>query len=50
VDWLPNGARLFFSPIAKITGEDGMLQYSITKKRCEEAGIDFIGTFLVGKI
>jgi len=49
VDWQPNGAHLFFSPIAKITGEDGMLQYSMTKKRCKEAGIDFIGTFTIGK-
>lgn len=49
VDWVPNGAHLFFSPIAKISGHDGMLQYSMTKKRCTEAGIDFIGTFTVGK-
>jgi len=49
VNWQPNGAHLFFSPIAKITGEDGMLQYSMTKKRCKEAGIDFIGTFTIGK-
>jgi len=48
VDWMPNGAHLFFSPIAKISGKDGMLQYSITKKRCREAGIDFIGTFTIG--
>jgi hypothetical protein len=49
VNWLPNGAHLFFSPIAKITGDDGMLQYSMTKKRCKEAGVDFIGTFTIGK-
>lgn len=48
VDWLPNGAHLFFSPISKISGQDAMLQYSITKKRCREAGLDFIGTFTVG--
>jgi hypothetical protein len=45
---MPNGAHLFFSPIAKISGDDGMLQYSVTKKRCAEAGIDFIGTFTIG--
>lgn len=48
VDWLPNGAHLFFSPIAKISGEDANLQYAITKKRVLEAGFDFIGTFTIG--
>ncbi|CZR63770.1 related to 4-cresol dehydrogenase flavoprotein subunit [Phialocephala subalpina] len=48
VDWLPNGAHLFFSPISKISGEDATLQYSITKKRVTEAGFDFICTFTVG--
>jgi hypothetical protein len=48
VDWLPNGAHLFFSPIAQISGDNAKLQYAITKKRCAEAGIDFIGTFVVG--
>lgn len=49
VDWQPNGAHLFFSPIAPISGDNASLQYSITKKRCAEAGIDFIGTFVVGE-
>lgn len=48
IDWLPNGAHLFFSPIAKVSGEDAMMQYAVTKKRCQEAGLDFIGTFTVG--
>lgn len=48
VDWLPNGAHLFFSPIAKVSGDDGVAQYEMTRKRCEEAGFDFIGTFIVG--
>lgn len=48
IDWLPNGAHLFFSPIAKVAGEDAMLQYAVTKKRCNEAGLDFIGTFTIG--
>ncbi|KAK5009516.1 hypothetical protein LTR28_000641 [Elasticomyces elasticus] len=48
VDWLPNGAHLFFSPITKISGADAEAQYAITKKRCTEAGLDFIGTFVVG--
>ncbi|RAQ81708.1 hypothetical protein COH21_012842 [Aspergillus flavus] len=48
VDWIPNGAHLFFSPISKISGDDAMLQYAMTKKRVREAGLDFIGTFTVG--
>ncbi|KAM0227206.1 hypothetical protein ACHAPO_011743 [Fusarium lateritium] len=48
VNWLPNGAHLFFSPIAKVTGDDAMAQYKLTRTRCEEAGFDFIGTFVVG--
>lgn len=48
VDWLPNGAHLFLSPIAKITGDDAVLQYEVTRNRCREAGLDFIGDFIVG--
>ncbi|BCR90129.1 uncharacterized protein ACHE_60015S [Aspergillus chevalieri] len=48
VDWLPNGAHLFFSPISKISGDDAMLQYKVTKKRCVEAGLDFMGAFAIG--
>lgn len=48
INWLPNGAHLFFSPISKISGEDAMLQYKVTRKRCEEAALDFIGDFIVG--
>ena len=48
VNWLPNGAHLFFSPIAKVSGADGVAQYQVTRKRCEEAKFDFIGTFVVG--
>jgi hypothetical protein len=48
VDWLPNGAHLFFSPIAKVTGEDAVAQYEVTRRRSEQFGFDFIGTFVVG--
>ena len=48
VDWLPNGAHLFFSPIAKVSGPDATAQYELTRRRCEEANFDFIGTFVVG--
>ncbi|KAJ9137169.1 Vanillyl alcohol oxidase [Pleurostoma richardsiae] len=48
VDWLPNGAHLFFSPIAKVSGDDADAQYKVTRQRCEEAGFDFIGTFVIG--
>jgi hypothetical protein len=46
--WLPNGAHLFFSPIAKISGADATLQYSVTKRRFAQAGLDFIGTIAIG--
>lgn len=48
VDWLPNGAHLFFSPISEITGDAANLQYSITRKRVLDAGFDFIATFTIG--
>ncbi len=48
VDWLPNGAHLFFSPIAKVSGDDAVAQYELTRRRSEELGFDFIGTFVVG--
>ncbi|PIA92607.1 Vanillyl-alcohol oxidase [Cercospora beticola] len=48
VDWLPNGSHLFFSPIAKVSGDDAVAQYEVTRKRCEEAKFDFIGTFVIG--
>ncbi|KAK3328211.1 putative D-lactate dehydrogenase [Cercophora scortea] len=48
VNWVPNGAHLFFSPISKISGKDANLQYEVTRRRCTEAGFDFIGTFTVG--
>lgn len=48
IDWLPNGAHLFFSPISKISGQDAALQYQVTTRRFKEAGLDFIGTFTVG--
>ncbi|EXJ73483.1 vanillyl-alcohol oxidase [Cladophialophora psammophila CBS 110553] len=48
VDWLPNGAHLFFSPIAKVTGDDAMAQYKVSRARCEQFGFDFIGDFVIG--
>ncbi|KAJ1325386.1 vanillyl-alcohol oxidase [Microdochium nivale] len=48
VNWLPNGGHLFFSPISKVTGDEAIAQYQLTRSRCEEAGLDFIGTFVIG--
>lgn len=31
-----------------MTGDDATEQYRLTRRRCEEAGFDFIGTFVVG--
>ncbi|RAL60040.1 hypothetical protein DID88_000666 [Monilinia fructigena] len=48
VDWLPNRAHIFFSPISKISGEDATKQYEIAQKMTLEAGFDFFGTFTIG--
>lgn len=48
VNWMPNGSHLFFSPIAKVSGHDAMKQFKVTSRRCREAGIDFIGDFVIG--
>lgn len=48
VDWLPNGAHFFFSPISKVSGDDAMAQYKVTRGVCEKYGVDFIGTFVIG--
>lgn len=45
---MPNGSRLFFSPIAKVSGDDAMLQYEVTGRQYKEAGIGFIGEFVIG--
>lgn len=50
MNWEPNGAHLFFSPIAQISGENARLRYTVTKKRCAVVGIDFIETFIVGML
>lgn len=49
VDWMPNGAHLFFSPIAKMSGNDAVAQYTLTRRRCREFGFDFVGAFAIGQ-
>lgn len=48
VDWVPNGAHFFFSPISEVRGEAATRQYEICKKRIIEAGFDVIVDFIVG--
>jgi len=48
VDWVPNGAHFFFSPISEVRGEAATLQFEITKKRLVEAGFDVIVDFIIG--
>ncbi|KAF1355542.1 hypothetical protein BDV97DRAFT_381398 [Delphinella strobiligena] len=50
VDWLSNGAHVFFSPISKVSADDDVAQYKMSRERCQEYGFDFIGTFCVGMI
>lgn len=48
VDWVPNGAHFFFSPIAEVRGDAATKQYQISKKRLVEAGFDVIVDFIIG--
>lgn len=48
VNWMPNGAHLFFSPICPITQEHCSKLMDILTKRHEEFGIDFVANLLVG--
>ncbi|KAK7208224.1 FAD-linked oxidase-like protein [Myxozyma melibiosi] len=48
LDWEPNGVHLFFAPISQVSGADAMKQYEISKRRFDEAGFDFVGTFTIG--
>lgn len=48
IDWLPNGAHLFFSPIAKVNETVATAQYRMARRLSEKYGFDFIGDFVVG--
>ncbi|KJR88150.1 uncharacterized protein SPSK_07518 [Sporothrix schenckii 1099-18] len=48
VSWPHNGTRLFCSPIAPVRGEDAIAPYEVTRRRCEEAELGFIGTVTIG--
>jgi hypothetical protein len=47
MDWLPNRWHLFFSPISRVSGEDTIKQFALTKARCHASGLHFIGTFTI---
>lgn len=48
INWLPNGAHLFFSPICPITASDAKQHFELVKKRHREYGFDCFSTFCVG--
>ena len=48
VNWMPNGAHLFFAPISPVTGKDARAQFQLCKKRCDQYGLDFLSTYVVG--
>lgn len=48
LNWLPNGAHVFFSPVSSITGEDAAKLFQIAKRRHTEAGLDMFPAFCVG--
>lgn len=45
---MPNGAHLFFAPISPVTGKDARAQFQLCKKRCDQYGLDFLSTYVVG--
>lgn len=45
--WIPNGSHVFFRLMSDVSGEIANAQYTITKKRIQEAGFDFMGTFTI---
>ena len=42
VNWMPNGAHLFFAPISPVTGKDARHQFQLCKNRCDQYGLDFL--------
>ncbi|KFY00183.1 hypothetical protein O988_03479 [Pseudogymnoascus sp. VKM F-3808] len=45
--WIPNGSHICFQLTSNISGDMANTQYSVTKKRIQEAGFDFMGTFTI---
>jgi hypothetical protein len=48
LNWLPNGAHVFFSPISPTKGKDAEILLNIARKRHQEFGIDLFPAFCVG--
>lgn len=48
LNWLPNGAHVFFSPISPTRGQDAKKLLDIAKKRHAEFGIDLFPAFCIG--
>ena len=48
LNWVPNGAHVFFSPISPTRGPDALKLLEIAKRRHAEFGIDLIPAFCIG--
>ena len=48
LNWLPNGAHVFFSPISPTSGEDSMKLLATAKRRHAEFGINLFPAFCIG--
>ncbi|PWN92578.1 glycolate oxidase [Acaromyces ingoldii] len=48
VNWVPDGAHLFFAPISPITAKDAEKQFKMVKERHRQYGFDCFSTFCVG--
>lgn len=47
INWVPNGAHLFFSPTAPTRGKEARVLHSIVKSLHTKYGIDLFSTFCV---
>ncbi|KAJ3546566.1 hypothetical protein NM208_g1938 [Fusarium decemcellulare] len=48
LNWLPNGAHVFFSPVSAIRGRDAVKLLEIAKRRHKEAGLDIFPAYCIG--
>ncbi|TFK52483.1 vanillyl alcohol oxidase [Heliocybe sulcata] len=46
--WIPNAAHLFFAPLSANNGKDAGRQAAMGRKRMEEYGFNYLGTFFIG--
>lgn len=48
MQYIPNASHLFFAPISATSGKDAMTQADMCRRRMEQFGFDYLGTFFIG--